>query len=448
MCDDQEDANLIVVSFRGTEPFDADDWITDFDYTWYEFPELGKVHMGFLEALGLGTRENTNSFQMHLQAKPPPPHTRNRKDLIPPMGTTTAYYTVRNKVEELLKQHEKAKFVVTGHSLGGALAILFPTVLLMHREEEMMQRMLGIYTFGQPRIGDRELARYVKDGLERLHIRYQRVVYCTGLVPRLPFDDKTFLYKHFGPCLYYNSLYMEKEVDEEPNSNAFGLAYLIPDHVIAVLELLRSLVMEYVYGADYRETWESVMLSPKVSIRGNEIVAVEPAETPKPRRGRQPKDKEGKATKSAKTPRAGKRSAKAVIKEEINSDAYNGWSHEQMESDEEYLDKQVSWKDNLGLNQINFDESAMPVPVCSCTGSPQPCYRWGNGGWQSACFTTTISMYPLPQVANKRYSRVGGRKMSGSAFNKLLNRLASEGYNFSSPLDLKDHWAKHGNRVG
>lgn len=51
-----------------------------------------------------------------------------------------------------------------------------------------------------------------------------------------------------------------QEVDEEPNSNAFGLAYLIPDHVIAVVELLRSLVMEYVYGADYRETWESVML--------------------------------------------------------------------------------------------------------------------------------------------------------------------------------------------
>ncbi|XP_047971965.1 protein BASIC PENTACYSTEINE6-like [Salvia hispanica] len=190
---------------------------------------------------------------------------------------------------------------------------------------------------------------------------------------------------------------------------------------------------------------EAAGYSPKGNLRGNEIVIAETAETPKPRRGRQTKDKEGKATKSAKPPRAGKRTAEAVIKEEVNSDAYNGWSNEHgLDSDEEYLDKQVSWKDNLGLNQINFDESAMPVPVCSCTGSPQPCYRWGNGGWQSACCTTTISMYPLPQVANKRYSRVGGRKMSGSAFNKLLNRLAAEGYDFSSPLDLKDHWAKHG----
>ncbi|KAF3646679.1 hypothetical protein FXO38_19061 [Capsicum annuum] len=75
----------------------------------------------------------------------------------------------------------------------------------------------------------------------------------------------------------------------------------------------------------------------------------------------------------------------------------------------------TSLKDNLGLNQINFDESAMPVPVCSCTGTTQPCYKWGHGGWQSACCTTTISMYPLPQISNKRYSRVGRRKMGSGA---------------------------------
>ncbi|KAD3640708.1 hypothetical protein R6Q59_003405 [Mikania micrantha] len=103
-----------------------------------------------------------------------------------------------------------------------------------------------------------------------------------------------------------------------------------------------------------------------------------------------------------------------------------------------------AWKDELGLNQVNFDETGMPVPVCSCTGVPQPCYRWGSGGWQSACCTTTMSMYPLPLVTSKRYSRVGGRKMSGGAFTKLLTRLASEGYDLSNPLDLKDHWAKHG----
>ncbi|ONK79983.1 uncharacterized protein A4U43_C01F12510 [Asparagus officinalis] len=104
------------------------------------------------------------------------------------------------------------------------------------------------------------------------------------------------------------------------------------------------------------------------------------------------------------------------------------------------------WKveDLGGLNEVVFDESSMPVPVCSCTGKYQPCYKWGNGGWQSACCTTTISMYPLPVMPNKRHARVNGRKMSGSVFTKLLSKLASEGHDLSMPLDLKDHWSKHG----
>ncbi|CAN6482559.1 unnamed protein product [Victoria cruziana] len=112
------------------------------------------------------------------------------------------------------------------------------------------------------------------------------------------------------------------------------------------------------------------------------------------------------------------------------------------------LNKQLikqEWKDQgLGLNQVAFDDSTMPIPVCSCTGEFQQCYKWGNGGWQSACCTTTMSMYPLPVLPNKKHARMGGRKMSGSAFRKLLNKLAAEGCDLSMPLDLKDHWAKHG----
>ncbi|XP_078448346.1 basic pentacysteine 6 [Wolffia australiana] len=103
------------------------------------------------------------------------------------------------------------------------------------------------------------------------------------------------------------------------------------------------------------------------------------------------------------------------------------------------------WKNqDLGLNHVAYDETTMPAPVCSCTGTVHQCYKWGNGGWQSACCTTTVSMYPLPVMPNKRHARVGGRKMSGSAFAKLLSRLAAEGHDLAVPLDLKDHWAKHG----
>lgn len=100
--------------------------------------------------------------------------------------------------------------------------------------------------------------------------------------------------------------------------------------------------------------------------------------------------------------------------------------------------------DDMGLNLVNFDESTMPAPVCSCTGAPRQCYKWGNGGWQSACCTTALSSYPLPQLPNKRHSRIGGRKMSGGAFTKLLSRLSFEGHDLSIPVDLKNFWAKHG----
>ncbi|XP_051132599.1 protein BASIC PENTACYSTEINE4-like isoform X2 [Andrographis paniculata] len=96
------------------------------------------------------------------------------------------------------------------------------------------------------------------------------------------------------------------------------------------------------------------------------------------------------------------------------------------------------------LNHISFDESTIPAPMCSCTGVPRQCYKWSNGGWQSSCCTTSLSMYPLPHVPNKRHARMGGRKMSGSVFRRLLTRLAAGRHDLSIPLDLKNYWAKHG----
>lgn len=98
------------------------------------------------------------------------------------------------------------------------------------------------------------------------------------------------------------------------------------------------------------------------------------------------------------------------------------------------------------VNSRSFRSSSVPTPIpyCSCTGVNQQCYRWGNGGWQSACCTTLISMFPLPLNPKKRGSRVAGRKMSAGAFDKLLEKLISEGVNINLPVDLREHWAKHG----
>ncbi|XP_048637451.1 triacylglycerol lipase OBL1 isoform X2 [Brassica napus] len=165
--------NLIVVSFRGTDPFDSDDWCTDFDLS----------------------------------------------------------------------------------CLGGALAILFTAVLMMHDEEQMLDKLEGVYTFGQPRVGDEEFGKFMKNSLKKYEVMYERYVYCNDMVPRLPFDDKTLMFKHFGACLYYDSFYRGKVEQEEPNKNYFSMLWAIPKIMNAMWELMRSFIIPYWKGEEYREGW-------------------------------------------------------------------------------------------------------------------------------------------------------------------------------------------------
>ncbi|KDP40611.1 hypothetical protein JCGZ_24610 [Jatropha curcas] len=259
--DKPKDANLIVISFRGTEPFNAQDWITDVDFSWYGLENVGKIHVGFLEAMGLGDRSDITTFVKHLQKKDKSLlflDADSEKAMLD-LTKNGAFYVVAIKLCNLLKEHRNAKFVVTGHSLGGALAILFPTVLVIQEETELLQKMLNIYTFGQPRIGDKDLATYMETQLSKLTAKYFRVVYCNDMVPRLPFDDKFFHYKHYGECIYYDSNYFSQVMKEEPHPNFFGLQYFIPMRKTALWELLKSLAMGYIHGPDYKESWESTL---------------------------------------------------------------------------------------------------------------------------------------------------------------------------------------------
>ncbi|KAL9270369.1 BASIC PENTACYSTEINE7-like protein, partial [Drosera capensis] len=99
---------------------------------------------------------------------------------------------------------------------------------------------------------------------------------------------------------------------------------------------------------------------------------------------------------------------------------------------------------NTVVYSTDIDLSGVPPPVCTCTGVPRQCYRWGAGRWQSSCCTTSISHYPLPMSTSRPGNRVPGRKMSRGAYEKLLQRLAAEGYDLSRPVDLRLHWARHG----
>lgn len=153
-----------------------------------------------------------------------------------------------------------------------------------------------------------------------------------------------------------------------------------------------------------------------------------PHEAPVSKKGTRAKTNKDPQMRSARSPKKVKK-----IGEDLNRQVTTDGSKAEWDA-----------QDLGSMNQIMFDESSMPVPVCSCTGVPRQCYKWGNGGWQSSCCTTSLSLYPLPQMPNKRHARMGGRKMSGSVFSRLLTRLAAAGQDLTIPVDLKDYWAKHG----
>ncbi|KAK9166338.1 hypothetical protein Scep_001529 [Stephania cephalantha] len=237
--------DVVIVAFRGTSPFDASDWNTDFDLSWYELPSINcKVHGGFMKALGL---QKKRRWPKNIQ------HNNHSDDDKP--SRLVAYYTIREKLKTILGASSSTKYILTGHSLGGALAILFPMVLLLHEETLLMERLEGVYTFGQPRVGDEKLCEFMEEKLSLYGVKYFRFVYGYDIVTRLPYDDKAYLFKHFGTCVYHNSFYQGQIVKEEPDKNYSWLTWQIPKIINAVWELIRSFIIRFWKGSDYAEGW-------------------------------------------------------------------------------------------------------------------------------------------------------------------------------------------------
>ena len=108
---------------------------------------------------------------------------------------------------------------LSGHGLGGSLA-----VLAAYRLAEDGVPVQGVYTFGQPRVGDSGLARnYAQQlGLSKDGSPLYRIVYEADIVPRLkppyikskrPVTDTLSPYVHFGSLVYVDG---EGEISVNP----------------------------------------------------------------------------------------------------------------------------------------------------------------------------------------------------------------------------------------
>lgn len=161
---------ILVVAFRGTEPLQAGDILTDLQCkleasAW--MPAL-QVHSGFHQALNA---------------------------VWPPL-------------RQLIEQHHPNRSVwLTGHSLGGALAVLAGHRLLVESQAAPAGNPLaglrigGLYVYGQPRCGDASFARELETGLGA---RFVRIVNNRDVVPLSPLAAMG--YAHAGTVLYIDEL--------------------------------------------------------------------------------------------------------------------------------------------------------------------------------------------------------------------------------------------------
>ncbi|MGW6605580.1 lipase family protein [Streptomyces sp. NPDC055036] len=134
---------MIIAAFRGTQPLEIRDWLTDVNTPPVPGPgNKGFVHFGFHQALA------------------------------------SVYPDVRSAIETFRTGGQTVW--ITGHSLGGALAMLAGGRLYFEEPRILAD---GIYTYGQPRTCDRLLAAAHNTALKG---RTHRFVNNNDIVPQVP----------------------------------------------------------------------------------------------------------------------------------------------------------------------------------------------------------------------------------------------------------------------
>ncbi|XP_010558482.1 PREDICTED: probable feruloyl esterase A isoform X2 [Tarenaya hassleriana] len=157
-----KDLNSIVIAFRGTQEHSIQNWVSDLfwkqlDLNYPDMPDA-MVHHGFYSAY----------------------------------HNTSVRPAVLSAVKQAKNYYGDIDIIVTGHSMGGAMASFCGLDLVVNEGEEKVQVM----TFGQPRVGNAAFASYYS----MLVPNTFRITHDHDIVPHLPpyyyyFPQKT--YHHF-----------------------------------------------------------------------------------------------------------------------------------------------------------------------------------------------------------------------------------------------------------
>lgn len=195
-----QSGKVAVLAFRGTDPGNIITILTDTQVMLKPFYG-SRVHSGFHTSVEVVWDDVHTALLKALDGV-------HLDDDDEPMQLT-------NKLEALY---------ITGHSLGGAMAVLAAARLLEADYKDVFPPRLlkGIYTYGQPMVGDKHFASAcdAKFG-KRLH----RHVYHNDAVPQVPPRSK-FEYEHVG-LEYRSSSITESWEPSEDHSKRSSLSWAL-----------------------------------------------------------------------------------------------------------------------------------------------------------------------------------------------------------------------------
>jgi len=178
----------IIVVFKGTEPVSWAQWATDLNIDYSKFGcGTCQVHAGFLYAMN-SQRESINRALTSARARLP-----------------------------------NAQVVVTGHSLGGAIATLYATYILQTYSISPL-----LYIFGAPRVGDETFSNFFNGLVKSNQFKAAyRINNDRDIVPHVP---PTFTgFKHAGTLVFCVADTRCNVIENQENDNGF-LHVSIPDH--------------------------------------------------------------------------------------------------------------------------------------------------------------------------------------------------------------------------
>ena len=182
------DKQRIAIIFRGTEPTEFKDVKADLK-TWPKRSDevQGRVHSGFSSALD------------------------------------KVWGELEGVVDECVKQYDIKEVLFTGHSLGGALAVVAAA----------RSKYVGeVYTYGQPRVGNPKYAKQVKS-------KVYRFVNNNDVVPKIP---PPLIFRHQGIKFH---IVGDQIITPKNNWNAFWLSMKVRLQNMFKLRYFRSLVADH-----------------------------------------------------------------------------------------------------------------------------------------------------------------------------------------------------------